>query len=69
MVLLILVPSSWFPPPPKYMGGENFLDPLYLGGKSFDFQNLGGKSHVGGTDNYLGGTNPIEVYIFDTTNF
>ena len=41
--------------PPKYMGGEIFLDPKYLGVIGIIFLHLGGKSHLGGTDIYLGG--------------
>ena len=63
-----LSPGSWFPPPPS-IWGENFLDPLYLGVINFYFQNLGGKSPLGGTGNYLGGTTPSKVYISDTTKF
>ena len=57
-----------FSPPPSILG-ENFLDPLYLGVINFYFQNLGGKSPLGGTGNYLGGTTPSKVYISDTTKF
>ncbi len=50
---------SWFPPPPPSIwGGENFLDPNYLGVFSLNFFHLGGKTHCGGTDKYLGGITP-----------
>ena len=45
-------------PPPKYMGGEIFLDPNYLGVIGFNFFPPGGKSQLGGTENYLGGISP-----------
>ena len=56
---------TWFPPPPKYMGGEIFLDPHYLGVICSNFLNRGGKNHLGGTDDHLGGINLNVIFFND----
>ena len=56
-------------PPPKVMGAQIFLDPNYLGVFCHNYFHLGVKSHLGGTDRYLGGITlwafwDIHIYYF-----
>ena len=56
---------------PKYMGGD-FAIPSYSWAISFNFFNLGGNYHLGGTSNYLGGINPdafLILMLLDFRNF